>query len=301
MALLAGPAFAQSDREMSAEDCAGLSTHFAQMAEALGGSGVAVFEAVDGWCVATDVSFGPDETGKFFVDRAEIRVDDAARLLAENVPPPAISLKVSGFYFGVALDVDPVMTYLLQRQAAAGAMDITLETRWDATTRVFDVTEFSAMSSALNRIAVSARISGVYLSGMGALQTSVGGAAVNSLEIVFTTHGFFEGYFMMPLFGQLLSGAETPDVQMSTLKAQAVAALKTAPAEIITPASVAALAGLVYTLPNPAGTLRLGVESEAGIGAVRLAPVMITGVPTTMEEVWDILDGVKINAVWEAD
>lgn len=56
---------------------------------------------------------------------------------------------------------------------------------------------------------------------------------------------------------------------------------------------------VIGDMPNPAGTLRLTIDAPGGLGAERLAPVLIGGVQAVLNNPGQLLDCVGVTLAYD--
>jgi hypothetical protein len=54
----------------------------------------------------------------------------------------------------------------------------------------------------------------------------------------------------------------------------------------------------VADLPDPMGTLRIRLQSDAGIGPASLMRFVLTGAPTTLDDLAPLFDGLRVDVAW---
>jgi hypothetical protein len=249
-------------------------------------------------CLVTDVvvDMPGDYTPDWHAD--SLHLTGATDWLAGGATlPDRLDIRLTNLRMVLSLG-DPQMDYIYAAQARATPIQVETRLAWDAGARVLALEGLEIDFPGDNHVGLSARLAGVDLSSTGAMQMSLASFALTEAELVVQTHGLFEWYALAGLGIALLPPEGDMEAAAEGLRADAVAAVATLPAEVVPDASKAALVALIGELPNPKGTLRLGLRAEPGIGPTRLVGPAMTGVPGTVAEAAALLEGVTLDIGW---
>ncbi len=288
---IVGPAFADCKAEwalMSETFIAGTGLTLAQPVEAV---------EADGWCrvEALEILTGGEYQPDVKIGSLEWRGTGVQGLFDGSVPPEALDLRFRDFRLGFKTP-DPVMTYLIQAQAGHSNIDGDLAATWDPAKRRLEVTRADLDFPGDNAIRMTASVSNVDLSSLGAMQMSLTGFAVNRLRFEVQSNGLFEGYFLMPIGALLLEGAEDPADEAAAMKEEFDELLADLPEAAFPAQTKAAFAAVAAEMPNPAGTLTVEVASDAGFGPAQLTKYVLYGLPTSVAEIDHILSEMQVAA-----
>ena len=122
--------------------------------------------------------------------------------------------------------------------------------------------------------------------------------ALTGFDARITTHGLFEWYLLMAFGPMVLPNEGDMDAAFAGMQADAKALVLDLPGTSFPDATKAALSALIEEMPNPSGEMSIGLRAEPGIGPVRLAPWVMSGVPDTLAEAAGILEGVTVDVGW---
>jgi hypothetical protein len=298
--LLAGPA--------AAEGLAGQALCEAVWAKASAGlatvgilSSTGVVQEGD-WCVVEGPvldlqrQFMPD----WHLDRLKVRGAALGWIADGSTLPEGLEIVAEGLRLVVQTG-DPQMDWLFAAQSRPNAIDAEAALAWDPALRVLRLEGLSMDFPGENIVEASATLIGVDLSSAGAIQMSATSFALTEFDAQSTTHGLFEWYLLMALGPVVLPSEGDMDAAFAGMQADMKTLVADLPAASFPDASKAALGTLIDALPNPAGELTLGLRAEPGLGPVRLAPWVMSGVPDTLAEASGILEGVTVDVGWSPD
>ncbi len=248
-------------------------------------------------CVFRDIAFEGQNVGDFsiHINRLTIAAAGIDAFIADQTPLRAVKIDMDGLrYFPVIGDATFEYLYRVQNQRMS--VDANLDVSWDAARQVISLTQFEVVFDPLNSVSATYEIANADLSSLGALETSLGGMAITHMTLDLQSNGLFESLVLPVLVTTLIGYDEDPEAEVEALKTMATRAILGFPSEIFPGETRHHLATVVDDMPNPAGTLSLEISSDVGIGATRLMPAIAFGAPRSLEEVWPLLDGVKIEA-----
>ena len=291
---LASPVAAQ-DR-MTPDLCNRSVAALASMAETAAGDVPPANVDTAGWCVIEGAILPIDSATTLKLDRLRWRAGDLARFVNDGLPPRSLEVEARGIHV-VPQTGDPVFDYLLGVQMAQGGIDLSAGLRWDGVQRTLMVDQLSVDLGDAGSVAVSARVDGVDLTDRGTIQTSAGSAGLRTLSLTATFAGWFEAYALLPLGTNLLDSAGPPPAeQVAALIRITTGLVNALPGTTVNASSKAALIAFLETLPTPRGQLRVQVAAEPGLGAARLAPLVVQGAGADILD--RLLEGVTISANW---
>ncbi|MCF2870059.1 hypothetical protein L0664_03175 [Octadecabacter sp. G9-8] len=294
--LLASPAAAQ-DR-MTPAQCTGSLSAVTAMADLPATLGTAQVDD-EGWCRLSDVEVPIDDVSGLRIGHLRWRASDIARFIEGGLPPRTIDIE--GVDFGMtARTGDPVFDYLLGLQMRQAQMSFGASLRWDGVQNAVTINNAYFEFDATNRIEATARIEGVNLSDMAAIQTSLGTAGLRSLTMKSQFDGWFETYVAMIVGNMVLAeGDGTPEAQVAARKRQAIEFMNDLPDSFMPTPSRSALAGFINGLPTPRGTAQLQISANPTIGAVRAARLAAIPRDADLAQLVEMaLDGVTALFTW---
>ena len=218
-------------------------------------------------------------------------------VLGEGAMPERLVVRVSDLR-PVFETGNPRVDYILAVQARVQSIQGDLDLAWDRAARELRLARLDIDFPGENRVTVTARATGVDLSGAGAAQMSLASAALVEADLMVRTHGLFEAYLLNLVADRLLPEDGDMEAAMAAVVAEASAAVLTLPEATFPGDSRAALVALLGELPNPAGTLAVTFRAEPGFGAARFAGFAVTGLPDTVAAAAPVLDGVTVRIEW---
>ncbi|MCO6382760.1 hypothetical protein [Oceanicola sp. 502str15] len=259
----------------------------------------------EGACLFEQVVIsGPDAYVDYGLDRARVRIGGAARL-EHGLPPEALEIEVAGAHLVYRTGVDPAVDWLMGEQMRAdGGIALVLRAHWERDSKRLVIEDASADFPWDNSLRMSAVVEGLDLTDAMAMQLSAMQTGLARAEVEMVSHGLFEQIFMLPLGTALLSGGgDVPTEQrVEAMRAQALEALATVPEMVMNAEARQAAAALLADLPHPVGRVRVELRAEPVLGALRMAPAVMTGrVPETVEDIWPMLEGVTLGVVYAPD
>lgn len=221
------------------------------------------------------------------------------RMATEGLPPTAVALDIAGFRVVPEIG-DPVMTYLMEMQGRGEAVDISLRAGWDAAERVLRIERAEIDFPGGDYIRFSADAEGVDLTDMAAIQMSAGSFGITRTLWEIRSFGLFENLLLLPVGMNLLVGADDPAAKVAEMKETARREIAAIPDAIVPARSRAALIALVDDMPNPAGTLRIEMNAEPGLGVARAMPLAMSGSGlTSLDDIWAVMDGVRYDITYD--
>lgn len=218
-------------------------------------------------------------------------------LAGGGTPPDRLEARLTNLRVVVGTG-HPQLDYLHGAQARATPIQVSARIGWEAGARVLALEALEVDFPGENRLGLSARLSGVDLSSAAAMQMSLGGFALTEAMLEVQSHGFFESYLLMPLGAAFLPESGDVPAAAEALRNEALAGIAALPDAVVPGPSRAALAALVEELPNPSGRLRVEMSAEPGLGPLRLAGPVLTGMPRTVEAAGALLQGVRFDIAW---
>lgn len=252
-----------------------------------------------GACVLRDVRL--DLAGEYVpdwhADRLRLRGGALDWMAGGSGLPDRLEVEVEGLRLVVETG-SAQMDYLFAAQARAQTIFARAALRWDAAAKVLTVEAVDIDFPGENRVQLSAVVEGVDLSSAEAMQMSVAGFALRSVDLTVQTHGLFESYLLIPWGTSLLPPEGDMEAAVAALKAEAVAAVADLPGAAFSADSRAALGALIRELPNPAGRLTVAFRVRDGFGPARFPDYAATGAPGSLGDAAPLLDGVTIDIGW---
>lgn len=275
---------------------------WAKVGEGLTGLGRVTATAVgqDGdWCVAE----GPvlDLEGQYLpdwhMDRLQFRGAALGWIADGSTLPEGLEVVAEGLRLVVQTG-NPQMDWLFAAQSHPNRIDAAGALSWDPAEKVLRLEGLSIDFPGENLLDLSARVKGVDLSSTGAMQMSATSFALTEADLDITTHGLFEGYFLMAFGPMVLPTEGDMDAAAEAIRVELLALVADLPETSFSTDSKVALGALIGELPNPSGALTIALRSEAGIGPTRLGGYAMTGVPETMADAAPLLNGVTVDFGW---
>lgn len=252
-----------------------------------------------GWCEINDTELRTDEQTVFTMQSVRWRASDVGRFIDEGLPPRSLQVEARGL--GIApVTGDAVFDYLYGLQSVQFNSGIGFTVRWDGLQNVVLIEDAYVQFSPDNRIQARARIDGVNLTDLDAIEASLATAGLSELTLTIDFAGWFESFVALPLGTNLLrSDGAPPAQQVATLKLQAIEVVAQIPNAIMPEQSRIALTAFVNSLPQPRGTARIQLSATPSLGAVRAAPFMIMGAEPSLEQIVELgLNGVSLLVTW---
>lgn len=251
------------------------------------------------WCVITDlvIDFPGEYVPDWHMERLKIRGSALGWIADGATLPEGLEVVVEGLRLVVQTG-NPQMDWLFAAQSRPNAIDAEMSLAWDFSGRVLRLEGLSVDFPGDNLVEASARVTGVDLSSMGAMQMSATSFALTEFDARITTHGLFEWYLLMTLGQSVLPYEGDVDAAAEAIRAEALSAVAGLPGTSFSDASKAALSALIGELPNPSGDLVLSLRAAPGIGPGRFAGYAVTGVPETLAEAAPLFQGVTLDVGW---
>ena len=294
--LLAAPAFAQSAPPMSTSDCRDSFALLTAATQAAPTFSRAPSLKSDGWCAASGVSINTDSTVEVRAQELRWRIGGFDRLQA-GLPPTAISLTASGVRYVPRVD-DAVMNYLFDVQFDQNDMMIDVDAFWDQSKNTVSLARARVVFDDDNSVSASGLVRDIDLSDLTTLQLSVGQLAVTDVSLTVQSNGLFENFLAMPLGMAVLDGSEDPQADVDKMKSSGQQILADIPNDILDENSATALGAVIADMPHPSGTLSLHLQSEQGLGAMRLMPMAMMWSGDDLAAIWDVMEDLTISATY---
>lgn len=251
----------------------------------------------DGWCVAREVEFQNEDFLAIVSDEIRWQAVGIERFIESGLPPLGLQVEVKNTYFVPQID-DTVMQYLMRIQSGANGFDTVIDANWDQETRTLILDRFEVGFDETNKVSMSAEIDHIDLTSMSSIQISLGSVLLRELQVTLALDGVFESVVLLPIGNVLLHGSADPARDLAVMKAHVITALGDVPEAIMSENSRGALIEVISQIPRPRGVLDLRLETEAGIGAMRFAPIWLRGMPQTMDDIRPFFDDVSVDAEW---
>jgi hypothetical protein len=265
--LLASPVAAQ-DR-MTPEDCVA-SWNAGQDLVPFPVTADSIVADSDGWCDAAGVVFEVDDVVSGYVSQMRWRGSDITRFTENGLPPRALEIEFEGIASLPQIN-DPVFDYIYGIQAKASDMRAGLSVRWDSLQSALIVDDAFFAFGDVDAIRLSARISGVDLTDVTTMQTSIGSAGLRDLSASMTFDGWFEAFALKIIGPTILDGESNVPMEEQAEQTIAVATgfIEGLSDDILVPSSKDALNGFIETMPSPRGVLRLQFSADPPLGMAR--------------------------------
>lgn len=246
----------------------------------------------DGQCVFRGVRLkGADGRTDFRIDTLRVHGGAMSWLAGEAAVPDSLALTAEGTQF--TLKAKDGRT---QRLLAAPTA-VTVSAAWDPATFTLRLHVLDLDFPGANSLSLSGEVGGVNLTTPAAMQMSVAGFQVISLDLDLVTHGLFES-LAMPLLANMLPEDGSASEAIEVLRQQAITLVAELPVQSVPNASKQALGALLHELPNPSGRLTVAFRADPGFGAARLTRYVLTGPPATMDEAAPLFQGVTLGVTW---
>jgi len=190
---------------------------------------------------------------------------------------------------------------LLGIQMRQSQINFGLSARWDGVQNAVIIDNGHFEFDPTNRIDVTARINGIDLSDMAAIQTSAGTAGLRDLTIKSQFDGWSEAYLLTVVGVAVLeSNGEPPDAQVATLKRQATDFIDEMPDDFMPEGSRLSLGGFINSFPSPRGAAQLQLSAEPTLGAARAGRFATLPADMTVADfVQAGLDGITVLFTWD--
>lgn len=267
----------------AATDCASEWVLISQMTNADGSEATLIDDA----CQVLNISWADGTTA----DSLRWNVPGLAEAALQGMAPQAANVIITGIRENeVSADMGAL---------AGKPGDIVLSYTWDATSRAMNISDLSVSFEGGQGIAVSGNVNGLDLSSPQMMQISAMSAALTDLDVQ------VKGTDMLALLAGIEDIAEGNPASAPTDEEiqEANAFVDQLPQAAFDAASRQALKDLVAALPEPEQGLRLILQSEVGLSAIRLMPVLMAG-DAEPAQIMDILfDGATVDVTypWAAE
>jgi hypothetical protein len=288
LALFAAPALAQ--------DCAATTSVLGAFVE-LTLDPVVSSTATTGWCRATNLKLGGDTqySPVFTVETLDWQTTGSVEMAGETVSlPRSLDIKFDGLRIGVTTG-DPVMDWLMAAQRQPMSISGNLSLYADPEAKTLDLTSLSIDFPGDNALSLTAAVTVIDASQVQSLMQSLPQARVTAIDLEITTNGLFESYALIGLGSAFLAGSTDPAADVAAIKAAVSGFVGGLPDVVLDPEERAALGALIADLPNPAATVSISVAAAGGIGADRLAAVLIGGISGVLADPARYLQGIDIG------
>jgi hypothetical protein len=288
LALFAAPALAQ--------DCAAATTVLGAFVE-LNHDPVVSLTAPAGWCRITNLKLGGDTqySPVFTVETLDWQTTGSVEMVGETVSlPQSLDVKFDGLRIGVTTG-DPVMDWLMAAQREPKSISGNLSLYADHVARTLDLTSLNIDFPGDNALSLTAAVTAIDARQVQTLMQSGPQARLTAFDLEITTNGLFESYALVGLGSAFLAGSTDPAADVAAIKAEVSGFVAGLPDVVLDPEERTALGALIADMPNPAGTVRLGVAAAGGIGAEQLAPVLINGISGVLADPARYLQGIDIG------
>lgn len=232
----------------------------------------------DGWCLVSN------PTGVYFVvDRLEWRAEGLERVLQHSLPPLALAIRVT--------DADLPRTLGLEVKADAPAMpmQITLSLRQNAQDKQVVIENLQIIGPKDNMVTLQGTFHDVDLSSIAKMQISLGSAKLRDVTMLAIGNRKLEPY-LRPYIGDTFP-------ERSRRKTEMIDKVTAWPAQSFPPATKRAIEQLIASLPAPSGTLRVEVDTGAGLSAALFVQTFVFG-GSTKDLGARILGRTVFHATW---
>ncbi len=277
--LLVAPMQATAFSAMQPEDCAAV---WEIIIKGQNTGAVANRLSDDGWCL---VPADQAATEGFDFDRIEWRAEGMERVLEQSLPPNALTIRVTDAdmlrKLGVGGDVD----------APAMPMQIMLSLSDNAQDRQLVIENLLITGPKGNVVSLQGVFHNVDLSSTAKMQISLGGANLRDVVLVANGNRKLEPY-LRPYIG-----ATFPE--RTRKRSAMIDKVSDWPDHSFPPATKRAVQQLITALPTPNGTLRVEVDTGAGLSAGIFVQTFVFGTPVD-DMINRVLEGVVFDANWTA-
>ncbi len=263
---------------VAAPDCASEWVLISQMTNAEGSEPTLDDDA----CQVLNISWADGTTA----DSLRWNVPGLAEAALQGMAPQAANVIITGIREN---EVNADMGALAGKPG-----DIVLSYTWDATSRAMNISDLSVSFEGGQGIAVSGTVNGLDLSSPQMMQISAMSAALTDLDVQ------VKGTDMLALLAGIEDIAEgkPASAPIDEEIQEANAFVDQLPQATFDAASRQALKDLVAALPEPEQGLRLILQSEVGLSAIRLMPVLMAG-DAEPAQIMDILfDGATVDVTY---
>ena len=233
------------------------------------------------------------------VDSLEWQGQDMQRFVTDGLPPRSLIVQVTGV--GFVPDIgDPVFTYLQGIQSRGRQIDLMLDLEWNEPARQLSLNALRINVPESDYLLLQATVENVDFSTKAAMQSSMGSFGLVQLGAEIRSKHMFQNFVLLPIGLALLQGADDPKARVAELQDIAYDHIDAAPSEILPGSAKAALKDLVSDLPDPAGILRFEQTADPGIGPARFLPLALQrGAFESLDDIWTLLEGIRINIIYE--
>jgi len=231
--------------------------------------------SIDGWCLLMNPKGGT----------VEWRAEGLDRFLQQGVPPTALAIRLT--------DPDVIRALELGAKADAPAMpmQITLTLRQNADVHQLLVEGLQISGPKGNTVLLQGVFHDVDLSSMAKMQTSLGSAKLRGVTLVAEGNRKLAPY-LRPYIGETFP-------ERTRWRSAMIDKVSDWPNHSFPPETKRAVQQLIAVLPAPNGTLRVEVDTGAGLSVGVFVQTFVFGVRFD-EMINRALEGVVFNANWTA-
>ena len=295
IAALASPAAAQ---DMSAADCDVL---LAKVQGALASLSVTFGSmATDGGqCVLQGVAYTSDRPGGPSWQAEQVAIQGAGPEgpFAETGTLNSVSVDIRGL--SIAPDFpDPMPAHLVDLLPYLRDLDATVGVNWDSAEKSLAVSRLLVDFADNDKLNLTARAVNFDASTLAGATIGLASFLVTDADIKITSRGVLAAAVTAALGPALAVDDAARDAVLPAIRAEATTWISQLPGATFALGSKSALRSLVADLPDPVGSLRIKLQSDAGIGPVNFMRFALTGAPRTIDDLAPIFDGLKVDVGW---
>ncbi len=295
IAALASPAAAQ---DMTSADCdailAKVQGAFAAMAVSFDAAG-----AVGGQCVLQRVSRTADRLGgpAWQADRVAVRGAGPDGPFAQTGTLNSLSLDIRGLTISPDFP-DPLPAHLVAVQPYLGEINARLGLNWDSAERSLSVSRLLVDFAGNDKLDLTARAINVDASSLTGATMGLASFLVTDADIKITSRGLFAALVTAAVGPTLAADDAARTAALPGIKAEATSWVSQLPDASFSTESKSALRSLVADLDDPVGTLRVKLQSVAGIGPSSVMRYVLSGAPATVDDLAPMFDGMQVDVAW---
>lgn len=256
--------------------------------------------ARNGGCLAENLLFpGPEPYGPDVqIDRLTWGGDALAAFATTGALPTVLTIDGTGVRIQPSIG-EPLQDYVFRVQSARGAFDVGVSVRRDQAAKRLTLDRFAVDFNDDNSVHLTGKAERVDLSTPERIQFSLGTLVLTELHMDIESNGLFETHLFPALASGMLQRSDDPARQVEKWRQVALDGIGTFPEATFPGQTRDSLERLVADMPHPAGMLRLDIRAPDGFGASRFAGFALRGAPRRLEDIWPVLEGVTIEAVYE--
>jgi hypothetical protein len=295
MAALASPAAAQ---EMTAADCDALVD---KVQGALSSMSVTFGDvaAEGGQCVVQQVASTSGRPGgpEWRADRVAVQGAGPGGTFAETGLLTSLALDIRGL--NIAPDFpDPVPAHLVGVQPYLRGIDATVGLNWDSAERSLSISRLLVDFAGNDKLDLTARVTNVDASNLSGAMIGLASFLVTDADIKITSRGLLTAVVTAAMGPKLAADDAARDEALRAIQAEATTLISRLPGTTFSLGSKSALRSLMGDLPDPVGTLRIKLQSDAGIGPVNVMRYALNGAPATLADIAPLFDGLRVDIAW---